>query len=325
MKNASYMPITEIKPSRKMPDITEDIRKGLFSKPRKLPPKYLYDSHGSKLFEKICLTPEYYLTRTEDHLLNLHSKAIINQVRPDEILELGSGNAEKTCRLFDACESNEHTCSYAPIDVSPTVLQKASQKLCSNYDWLTIRPLVADYHAGLGEMPRTDERCMFVFLGGTIGNFSCEQAKQFINDVKNCMKRGDYLLLGADRVKDEYTLNAAYNDNQGITAEFNLNVLKVLNRELDADFVLDNFQHRAEFNTQKSRIEMRLVCTHGQTVSFQRMGEMIDFRQGDTILTEVSYKFTVQGLESLIEGNGLRVSSHYETKNPYFSLLLATL
>ncbi len=320
----AFTACTSIKPARDIPDIVEDVRIGLLSAPRSLPPKYFYDERGSQLFEQICDTPEYYPTRTEEKLLSRHSEEIIAQVKPAEIMELGSGNAQKTRRLFDACEQIEHICTYAPLDVCETMLENVSEQLQSEYDWLNVYPLLGDYHAGLQHLPETQGTRLYVFLGGTIGNFYPEQAQDFIKEIKATMQPGDYLLLGADRVKENHLLDAAYNDEQGVTAEFNLNILHVLNRELKADFNPKYFEHRAKFNSEHNRIEMYLLCTQDHIVCLQKLNEEIIFHRGDSILTEVCHKFTSDGLEELLQESGLNICRHYEPDNQYFSLILAS-
>lgn len=322
-KKTETLSCTFIKPSLNVPDISKDVRTGLLTPPRSLPAKYFYDERGSMLFDKICSTPEYYPTRTEKKLLSNHSDEIISQVKPKEIIEFGSGTAEKTRLLFDACEENDHTCSYAPLDICEPMLEDVSEQLQQDYDWLQVTPLLGDYHAGLEHLPKIQGTRLYVFLGGTIGNFCPQQAKKFISEIKTNMCAGDYLLLGADRVKDNKVLSAAYNDAEGVTAEFNLNLLHVINNALDADFCPDNFVHKAEFNPQYNRIEMHLVCKYGQVVELQKLGENIIFQPGDKILTEVSHKFTATGLEELLEESGLDICKHYEPENKYFSLLLA--
>ncbi len=316
-------PCSPVKPARKVPDIEEDVRVGLLSLPRSLPPKYFYDERGSQLFEQVCDTPEYYPTHTEEKLLLRHGKEIITQAKPDEIMELGSGNAQKTRQLFDACEETDHTCSYAPLDVCEPMLQSVSEQLQADYSWLDVNPLVGDYHAGLEHLPKARGTRLFVFLGGTIGNFYPGQARNFINDIKTSMRPGDFLLLGADRIKDSHVLDAAYNDKKGATAAFNLNVLNVLNRELGADFNPANFQHEAEFNSAHNRIEMHVVSNCDHVVHLQKIDEEITFHQGDSILTEVSHKFTVASLEELVGISGLNIRKHYEPDNKYYSLVLA--
>ena len=312
-----------IEPARVIPDVVEDVRNGLLDPPRSLPPKYFYDATGSMLFSRICDTPEYYPTRTEDQLLVHHSKEIIKDVKPNQILELGSGSSQKTRRLFDACELVDHTCSYAPFDVCEDILEQTAGELETEYNWLEVTPLLGDYHAGLGNLPGHDGRRMFVFLGSTIGNFNPQQAKEFLDEVYSIMNEGDYLLLGADRIKSKDILDAAYNDNSGITAEFNLNLLQVLNRELDADFDMDNFRHLAFFNRELSRIEMHLVCTDNHTVNIRKLGESVTFNADDEILTEISHKYTFEGIENLLAGSQFEICRHYEPENRFFSLLLA--
>ena len=319
----SFSTCTSIEPARNVPDITEDLRTGLLSEPRSLPPKYFYDERGSRLFEQICTTSEYYPSRTEEKLLSHYSEEIINQVKPGEIMELGSGNAQKTRRLLDACEITNHTCLYTPLDICETMLENVYAQLKSDYHWLEVMPLLGDYRAGLENLPKSHGIRLYVFLGGTIGNFYPREAQDFIKEIKAHMQPGDYLLLGADRVKDHHILDAAYNDKQGITAEFNLNVLHVLNRELKADFNPGYFEHQAGFNSRHNRIEMHLVCSRNHSVHLQLLDEKITFHQGESILTEVSHKFTFDELEDLLEECGLYICNHYEPDNKYFSLILA--
>ena len=202
--------------------------------------------------------------------------------------------------------------------------QYTTEQLLSDYDWLNVNPLLGDYHAGLQHLPEIHGTRLYVFLGGTIGNFYPGEAQDFIKEIKASMRPGDYLLLGADRVKENHLLDAAYNDEQGITAEFNLNLLHVLNRELNADFKPELFEHRAEFNSDHNRIEMHLLCTQDHSVQLQRLNEEITFQQGDSILTEVSHKFTSDGLEKLLKESGLDICKHYQPDNQYFSLILAS-
>lgn len=313
---------TVLRPSRKVADLAEDARRGLLKKPRSLPPKYFYDDIGSDLFERITETQEYYPTRTEDALLNQYASEIIVQSQPEQLLELGSGSSRKTRHLFDACEKLRQNCSYAPMDVCEAALIQAATDLQSNYDWLPVAPIVGDYHAGLTHLPDFNGRRLFVFLGSTIGNFEPDTARDFLVEVKEQMNSGDMLLLGADRVKDAAVLEAAYNDSDGITAAFNLNVLNVLNRELQADFSTDRFEHRAIYNPDRQRIEMQLVSTTQQDIHIGDLAADISMRPGETILTEVSHKFTSESLRQLITDSGLYLREHYQADDQYFSLLL---
>lgn len=315
---------TTIMPTRSIPDMVDDVRESLLELPRSLSPKYFYDERGSELFDQICSTPEYYPTRTENQLLSRYAVDIINKSTPDQILELGSGYAIKTRRLFDACQKTSQDCIYAPLDVCEEVLIESAKKLSEEYDWLGLKPLLGDYHAGLGNLPATQGSHLFVFLGSTIGNFEQADAKDFISEVYDAMRYGDHLLIGVDRVKENHVLHAAYNDSQGITAEFNLNVLHVLNRELNANFNTDEFTHSATFNTAKERIEMRLISNTDQHVHIDELGESIQFERGDEILTEISQKYTYTGIEEMLKQANFSITDHYEDEASYFSLVLAS-
>jgi L-histidine N-alpha-methyltransferase len=314
---------TPIIPTRRIPDLIEDARSGLLNRPRHLPPKYFYDDLGSELFEQICATEDYYPTRTEDALLTLHGGDIIARTLPEQIIELGSGSSRKTRRLFDACQASDHECNYTPIDVCEAALTQAVVELNEDYRWLDVTPMTGDYHAGLGNLPHGTGTSLYVFLGSTIGNFKPRQAKAFMQEVCDCMKPDDWFLLGVDMVKDNEVLTAAYNDSEGVTAQFNLNVLSVLNRELHADFDPALFTHEALFNEDMSRIEMYLRSLCEQDVHLGMLQETIHLQQGERILTELSHKFTPEKLGALLQGGGLELVRQYQPENRFFSLVLA--
>lgn len=310
-------------PTRLIPDMVDDVRESLLNSPRRLSPKYFYDERGSELFDQICSTPEYYPTRTENKLLLRYASDIIQKTQPEQILELGSGYSVKTRRLFDACQDISHNCTYAPFDVCEEALIESAQKLAAEYRWLNLKPLLGDYSAGLGNLPSTTGSHLYVFLGSTIGNFEQHEALAFINELYDVMKGGDYLLLGVDRVKKNEVLNAAYNDAQGITAEFNLNVLNVLNRELGANFDTDAFTHTAYFDEQKERIEMHLTSKTKQKVKIEELDKTIQFNKDESILTEISQKYTYTGIEKMLSQANFSITDHYEDEDAYFSLVLA--
>jgi L-histidine Nalpha-methyltransferase len=312
-----------IAPTRSVASLAEDVSAGLFAEPRSLPPKYFYDARGSRLFDRICDQPEYYPTRTEGALLHEHALDIVGTARPDRILELGSGTSRKTRHLLDACCELGARPSYAPFDVCAEMLVASGAALSMDYAWLDVQPLSGDYTAGLGNLPRRAGRTLYVFLGGTIGNFAEHESAAFLGELRAVMQPGDRLLLGADRVKDPSVLHAAYNDGAGYTAAFNRNVLGVLNRELSADFDLDAFAHYAYFNPAESRIEMHLVALSRQRVEFRTLATALDFAEGDHILTEISRKFTGADLEADLRAAGFAVSRHYQSRRPSFSLVLA--
>ena len=311
-----------VEPSRTVTSLSTDVCTNLFESPRSLPPKYFYDERGSLLFDQICATPEYYPTRKEDKLLQLYATQIIGSTLPEHIIELGSGNSRKTRRLFDACAYLDHHCSYAPFDVCESMLQQAASKLGQDYGWLEISPLVGDYLAGLENLPRAEAANFFIFLGSTIGNFSPNEAEDFLQDLRNCMKKRDFLLIGADRIKDIGILNAAYNDAQGLTAEFNLNLLNVINRELGSNFDIKKFRHQANFNSELNQIEMRLITLEEQDVRFDLLNRTTKLENGESILTEISRKFEAYEIENMLTNHNFKVLEHFQTEDEYFSLLL---
>ncbi len=313
-----------IPPIRPIADIAQDAQQGLTRRPRSMPPKYFYDERGSRLFDAICATPEYYPTRTEEALLSAHAADIIAEVRPEHIVEFGSGTARKTRHLLDACARRGEPAAYWPFDVCEAVLLETGQQLVEEYQRLRVNVLIGDYLGGLQGLPSFHGGCLFLFLGGTIGNFTEAQAQGFLRELRAVMRPGDCLVLGADRVKSADVLHAAYNDSEGITAEFNLNLLRVLNRELEAEFRLEGFEHRALFNRDASQIEMYLVSSLDQWVRIGALDKTLRFAAGEEILTEISRKFTPSRLESMLSLAGLNVARHLEPENGYFSLLLAT-
>lgn len=304
-------------------EMARDVRAGLSATPKSLPPKYFYDRHGSLLFERICGTSEYYPTRTEERLLAEIADDVIARTRPREIVELGSGSSRKTAQLFDACERARRHCAYVPIDICGDMLLRAGTQLLARYPWLEVRACAGDYTAGLERLPATSGARLCVFLGGTIGNFDDAQCVRFLRGVRACLGRADRLLLGADRVKAKAVLDAAYNDADGYTAAFNLNVLRVINRELRGEFDLADFEHDAFFNEDASQIEMHLRARREHDVMIRALGLRVHFDRGESILTEISRKFTSQSLAAALEAGGFALDTHYQPDDGYFSLALA--
>ena len=312
-----------VPPARHVPSLEEDARNGLLSQPRSLPPKYFYDDHGSELFERICKTSEYYPTRTEDFLLQQHAQDIIRSTQPGKIFELGSGSSTKTQHLLDACNEIAHFPSYTAFDISERALLFGWETLSTRYDWLEIDLFLGDYEAGFKNIPRQNGSRLVVFLGSTIGNFEQDHAIGFMNDLRANMSNSDRLLVGFDRVKDEHILNAAYNDKDGVTAAFNLNVLNVLNNELGANFDPDKFKHSANYDADKAQVEMHLVsaCTH--RVTFNTLATSIEIDAGESICTEISRKFTTKSLANLLGQAGFAIEQDFISADGYFSLVLA--
>ena len=304
--------------------LAADALMGLSQAQKQLPPKYFYDAHGSALFERICATPEYYPTRTESALLAAHAFSILEEIRPRTLVELGSGSSQKTCHLFEACERLKLPVRYQPFDVCAEALRLAAARLGASYPWLVIEALIGDYSVDLGALPGSEGPRLFLFLGGTLGNLMHIEAVGFLKTLCAAMGPEDFLLLGFDRVKDVSVLQAAYNDAQGYTAAFNMNVLKVLNEHLQAHFDSEDFVHRAWFNEEQSQIEMHLVAVRAHRVAMARIDLEVEFAQGESILTEISRKFTPQSMRKLLEAAGFRWYRHDESEDAYFSLVLAT-
>lgn len=317
----SLQPLSSARPLR---SAAEEVATGLGARPKTLPPKFFYDARGSHLFERICATPEYYPSRTEEALLAQHACDVVALTRPELIVELGSGSSRKTRHFFDACEQHGQRARYMPLDVCAEMLVHAAQHLMQRYDWLEIDALVGDYNQGLDHLPPGEGPRLFLFLGGTIGNFTEAEAILFLRDVRQAMRPQDRLLLGADRVKDPRVLHAAYNDAAGLTAEFNLNALRVLNREVDADFDVTQFRHEAFWNAVESQIEMHLRARRPQRVRIGALDRTFAFAGGETIRTEISRKFTPQALGGLLTAAGFRAAQHFQPDNGYYSLVLAT-
>lgn len=303
--------------------LADDVRAGLFDTPKWLPPKYFYDRHGSWLFTQICETPEYYPTRVERRLLHEVAAQIIATTGAPSLVELGSGSAEKSEILLAPMAARGSRCRYLPIDVCEEVMVESGRRLTKKYAGLEVHALVGDYYACLEQLPPRHQPALFAFLGGSIGNFDTEEAVECITRIRTAMRPGDWFLLGADRIKDKAVLDAAYNDAQGFTARFNLNVLRVLNRELKADFDLSRFVHEAFYVVDRRRIEMHLRATEPHGVNLTMLDETIEFQRGETILTEISRKFSAEDLATLISEGGLIVSRHFEAPEGYFSLVLA--
>lgn len=303
--------------------IASDVRAGLSTVPKFLSPKYFYDERGSWLFEEICKTPEYYLTRTEDALLARVADSVIAAVRPSSILELGSGSSRKTSHLLRACERQRCHARYEPFDVSTEIMLQAAERLVREHAWLSVEVLIGDYLHDLQCIAGGAGTRLVLFLGSTIGNFDPQESVSFLRLVRSAMTSDDRFLLGLDRVKDAAALNAAYNDASGLTAQFNLNVLQVINRELDGDFSPQSFAHRAVYNEPLARMEMYLDSLSAQSVNLRRLPMQVEFAEGESILTEISCKFTPASIDAMLVQSGFVAEQHFEPANRAFSLVLA--
>ncbi len=284
--------------------VRDEVLRGLHAEPKTLPPKLFYDAVGAELFEEICELPEYYLTRAELEILRARAGEIAELAGPRvALLEYGSGAGVKIRLLLDALEA---PAAYVPIDISRDQLARVATELAAEYRGVAIRPLNADYTLPLAvpPLPEGSRRVAF-FPGSTIGNFHPMEAAVFLGRVRRAVGKDGALILGVDRRKSAKVLNSAYDDAAGVTAKFNLNMLKRLNHEVGARFDLDRFQHRAFFNSRASRVEMHLVSRDAQSVRVA--GDIIDFEKGESIWTESSYKYDRARLEELVETAGFRV------------------
>jgi L-histidine N-alpha-methyltransferase len=319
---SSHYTAREVPAVYRVPTVAEDVAAGFAETPKRLPPKYFYDDYGSRLFDQICDTPEYYPMRTEGGLLAESAAAIMASVKPAHILELGSGTSRKTEYLLAAAEEQGLSPRYWPYDVCESIMASAAERLLERFPWLSIEALVGDYGAGLAHLPRPEGGCLYLFLGGSLGNFEPHEAVRVLGELAEHMHPQDRLLLGVDRVKDRAVLEAAYDDAAGVTAAFNRNVLTVLNRELDADFDPDGFAHESFFNEAASRIEMHLVARRDQRVRIGALGQDYEFPAGERLRTEISRKFTPASLASELASAGLAMSEHYQPADGAFSLVL---
>ena len=302
--------------------IEQDFCTHFCNQPRQFPAKYLYDSKGSELFGQICDTPEYYITRTEEKLLADVADEIIATIKPAHLIEFGSGASRKTKILLDSCARRQHTCTYWPIDVCLEAIESSANQLQAQYPWLEICPIVGDYNADFQPIRFSQGRKLSIFLGSTIGNLDEMEAIGFLAKIRQFLHAEDYLLLGMDRVKDVSIMEAAYNDRAGITAQFNLNLLQVLNRELGANFRDKSFSRSATYNDDKHRIETYLESKVKQSVYVKNLDLQVDLKAGESILTEISRKFTLESIHHLVTGGGYKMTDHFIARNDFFSLLL---
>jgi L-histidine Nalpha-methyltransferase len=297
-----------------------DVLHGLTVPHRKtLPPKWFYDAHGSDLFEKITELPEYYPTRAEREILIARSPEIAAATGARTLVELGSGSSEKTRYLLNALTGLR---TYVPVDVSESALTQAGHALIAERPGLDVHALIADFTAGLS-LPDTPGPRLVAFLGGTIGNLVPAERAAFLKSVRSLLAPGDALLLGTDLVKDESVLVAAYDDAAGVTAEFNKNVLAVVNRELGADFDLGAFAHVAVWDAENEWIEMRLRARRAQTVKIPALDLAVDFTEGEELRTEVSAKFRKEGVRRELADVGMDLTHWWTDEEARFALSLS--
>jgi L-histidine N-alpha-methyltransferase len=304
--------------------LADDVLDGLTRPFKELPPKHFYDARGSELFEQICELPEYYPTRTERLILEQHALEMIEWTGAGELVELGSGSPDKARILLDAMSQAGTLRRYVPLDVSERALHQAAEQLIAEYDGLHVDGVIGDFERHLDHLPSAGVQPRIVaFLGGTIGNFPPGTRRRLLREIARLLGPADRLLLGTDLVKDPAVLEAAYNDPQGITAEFNRNVLRVINRELDADFAPEAFDHVAFFDRRHEWIEMRLKARRAQSVLIATVGLRVEFAVGEELRTEISAKFTRRRLEADFRASGLALERWFTDPEELFALSLA--
>jgi L-histidine N-alpha-methyltransferase len=305
--------------------LANDVLDGLTRPFKEIPPKHFYDARGSELFERICELPEYYPTRAERQILLAHGEEIVRATGAGELVELGSGSAEKARILLDAMARAGTLRRYVPLDVSESALEAAALELVDEFDELSVHGVVGDFERHLARVPRAQNGTprLVALLGGTIGNFPPGTRRRLLREIGALLRPEDRLLLGTDLVKDPAVLEAAYDDAEGVTAEFNRNVLHVINRELDADFTPEAFEHVAFFDRRHEWIEMRLRARRPSSVLVAALGLRVEFAAGEELRTEISAKFTRTRVEVEFDAAGLRLEHWYTDDDGRFALSLA--
>jgi L-histidine Nalpha-methyltransferase len=312
----------QARPDRYLAALRADVLAGLTATPKTLPPKYFYDERGSALFDEITRLPEYYPTRAETSILTAHAPEIASLSRCESLVELGSGTSAKTGLLLRAMLDENTLREFVPLDVDPAVLADATEALAARYPRLRLAPFVGDFEHDLGAIPRAGRR-MIAFLGSTIGNLDPPARAKLLSEVSAALRPGDTFLLGTDLVKDTGRLIRAYDDAAGVTAEFNRNVLRVINRELSADFDLDEFEHVAIWDAENQWIEMRLRSARAQTVRIADLDLTVSFAPGEEMRTEISAKFRPEQVRTELEAAQLGTARFWTDPNGDFGLTLA--
>jgi L-histidine Nalpha-methyltransferase len=312
----------QAQPGRYLDALRADVRAGLTAVPKTLPPKYFYDARGSELFDEITRLPEYYLTRAETSILQRHSADIAALSGCESLVELGSGTSAKTRLLLRALLDGGTLREFVPFDVDPAVLTEASDALAAEFPGLAIAPFVGDFEHDIGSIPAGGRRTI-AFIGSTIGNLEPGVRARFLAQVGAALRPGDTFLLGTDLVKDVGRLLRAYDDSAGVTAAFNRNVLVVVNRELDADFDVDEFRHVALWDAENEWIEMRLRAERAQQVTINDLDLAVSFAAGEEVRTEISAKFRPERIEAELAAAGMRVVRFWTDQDGDFGLTLA--
>jgi L-histidine Nalpha-methyltransferase len=305
--------------------LAEDVLDGLTRPFKELPPKHFYDARGAALFDRICDLPEYYPTRAERAILEQSAEELARLTGAVELVELGSGTAAKTRVLLDALYAAGTLERYVPVDVTERMVRDCAEELAREYPGLRVHGVIGDFERHLDRVPPASGPRVVAFLGGTIGNFPPGSRRRFLREIARLLGPEDYLLMGTDLVKDPHVLEAAYDDAQGVTAEFNRNVLRVLNRELQADFDPDDFEHVAVFDRENEWIEMRLRARREHTTLVRDLDLSVHFDAGEELRTEISAKFTPARLGRDLSAAGLRLVRWLTDPEQLFALTLSRL
>jgi L-histidine N-alpha-methyltransferase len=303
--------------------LADDVLDGLTRPFKELPPKHFYDARGAELFDRICELPEYYPTRAERSILEASAEQIAELTGAVELVELGSGTAAKTRVLLDALHSAGTLERYVPVDVTESMVRDCAHELTDEYPGLRVHGVIGDFERHLQHVPPAIGPRIVAFLGGTIGNFPPGSRRRVLREVARLLGPGDHLLMGTDLVKDPEVLEAAYDDAQGVTAEFNRNVLRVLNRELHADFDPEDFDHVALFDREHEWIEMRLRARREHTTLVRGLDLSVHFDVGEELRTEISAKFTPQRVEGDLAAAGLELVRWLTDAEDQFALTLS--
>ncbi|MEC7710703.1 MAG: L-histidine N(alpha)-methyltransferase [Thermoproteota archaeon] len=318
--------LTYFKPTKTSTTATfaDEIRNSLLESKKSISPKFFYDENGSKIFDEICSLPEYYPYTSETQILKTIEKNLLPYLTDEfHLVELGSGSSVKTRLLIDILIKSQSHLQYFPIDISE-ILDESAKNLCNDYPNLTITGVVDTFENGLDFIEHYDNKSnLITFLGSSFGNFSQDEGLKFLKKISNLMKSDDLFLMGLDLKKDPITLHNAYNDTQNVTAKFNLNILKRINKELNANFILHNFKHHAIYDERKGRIEMYLRSLSNQTVTIPKADLSISLSQNELIHTENSHKFSVPQIESLLIDSNFKKLEIWFDSRKYFALVLA--
>ncbi|WP_370963476.1 L-histidine N(alpha)-methyltransferase [Amycolatopsis sp. cg9] len=303
-------------------ELRADVVAGLTAERKWLPPKWFYDAEGSELFEKITQLPEYYPTRSEREVLAAHAGDVAELTGAHTLVELGSGSSEKTRLLLDALTAHGTLEAFVPLDVSESALADAAEAISADYPGLTVRGVVGDFTQHLALLPGGQPRVV-AFLGGTIGNFLPAERAAFLRSVRDVLDEGEWLLLGTDLVKDAGILERAYDDAAGVTAEFDKNVLRVINARLGANFDTDEFDHVSHWDAENEWIEMRLRARRALTVEIPGADLTVGFAEGEHIRTEISAKFRPSGVEAELAAAGFELAHWWTDSQQRFGVSLA--